>query len=83
MKHTSTNRPSHDLHYFFIFNTVHEVLNFLKNFLGSISPKIIQKLKMILLDVINLDEILTGNSMCQNKFFEPCAKLGAILVSKL
>ena len=51
---SSPNRTSRDPHYFWFFlhgicwrafqkNTVHEVLDFLKNFLASISPKIIQK----------------------------------------
>ena len=44
-------------------NTVHEVLDLLKTFLGSISPKKIEKMKMTLLDVIYLDKILTVYSM--------------------
>ena len=50
MTHSSPNRPSRDPHYFFFArnmlkgvpkeNTVHEVLDFLKNFLES-SRKII------------------------------------------
>ena len=32
--------------------------------------------------IIDLDEILTVNSMWQHKFFEPWAKLGAPLVWK-
>ena len=53
MSHSSPNRPSGDPNYFGFFprnrlkgvpkNTVHEVLDFLKKCLGSISPKITQK----------------------------------------
>ena len=54
--HFIPNRPSGDPHYFGFFfhviswraspkNTVYEVLNFLKNFMGSLSPKITQKTK--------------------------------------
>ena len=42
-------------------NTGHEVLEFLKNFLRSISPIITQKLKMTLLDVIDIYKIGTVN----------------------
>ena len=38
---------------------------------------------MALLDVIDLDEILTVNSILVNKFFEAWAKVGAALVRKL
>ena len=40
-------------------------------------------MKMTLLDVINLDEILMLNSVGENNFFEPWAKVGAALVWKL
>ena len=39
-----------------------------KNFLGSISPKITQKLKITLFDVIDLDKIRTVHSMGENIF---------------
>ena len=35
---------------------------------------------MTLSDIIDLDEILTVNSMWENKFFEPWVKVGAALV---
>ena len=38
---------------------------------------------MTLLDVIDLNEILTVNSMWEKKFLEPWAKVGAALVWKL
>ena len=38
---------------------------------------------MTTLDVIDMDEILNINSMWQNKFFEPWAKVGAALDRKL
>ena len=38
---------------------------------------------MTMLDIIDLDEILTVNSVWENKFFEPWAKVGAALVWKL
>ena len=52
MTHSSPNRPSRDPHYFYFFarnilrgvpkeNTVHEVLDFLKKILGSLSRTII------------------------------------------
>ena len=38
---------------------------------------------MTLLYIIDLDEILTVNSMWENKFLEPWVKVDAILVWKL
>ena len=38
---------------------------------------------MTLLEVIDLDKILTVNSMWENKFFEPWAQVGAALVWNL
>ena len=38
---------------------------------------------MILLDVFDFDKILTVNSIWENKFYEPWAKVGAALVWKL
>ena len=38
---------------------------------------------MTLLNFIDLDEILTVNSMWENKFFEPWSKVGAALTWKL
>ena len=38
---------------------------------------------MTLLDVIDLNKILTVNSMWEYKFFEPRAKVGATLIQKL
>ena len=38
---------------------------------------------MTLLDVIDLDKIWTVNSMWENEFFEPRAKVGAALVWNL
>ena len=37
---------------------------------------------MTLSDVIDLDEILTVNSMSEKKIFELCAKVGKVLVGK-
>ena len=38
---------------------------------------------MTLLDVIDLDKVLTVNSTRENKFFEPWTKVGTALVWKL
>ena len=38
---------------------------------------------MTLLDVIDLDKILTVNSMWENKFFEPWVEVGVALVWNL
>ena len=80
MSHSSPNRPSCDPHHSLFFshiicckpfheNTIDEVFDFLKNFLGSISSKITQKRKMFLLDVVDLYKIWTVNSMWQKKFW--------------
>ena len=40
------------------------ILDFLKKFLRSISPKIIQKIANDIFGLIDFDEILTVKSMC-------------------
>ena len=94
MGHSRSNRPGRDPQYFWFFfysiccrafrkNTIHKVLDFLKIFLGSISLKTTLKIKMTLLDVIDLDQSWIINFMCQKKFFEPRAGVGTALVWNL